>query len=315
MTLLFFKPIFKPRVWGGNRLATQFKRALPKDTPIGESWELVDRNEDQSILLNGPQAGMSLRELLKQSGPEILGPKFKPGQPFPLLIKWLDCRDTLSVQVHPKASVAETLGGQTKTENWYVVDRELDATLYVGLKSGTKPQDLIHAIEKNTVEAQVNTVTTKAGDSFLIESGMVHAIGAGHLILEVQQNSDTTYRLYDWGRVGLNGKPRDLHLKEALQSINYALPPVVQRKQGESPTILAQSDHFRITEYKLNPSDEPLELCSSEGAQLLHLVKGALEDSRSGQKLATGDTALQVYASTTSLKAAEPSTLLVTDQF
>lgn len=315
MTLLFFKPIFKPRVWGGTKLATQFGRALPNDTPIGESWELVDRDEDQSILLNGPQTGISLRELLKQSGPEILGPKFKPGQPFPILIKWLDCRDTLSVQVHPKASVAGILGGQTKTENWYVVDRELDAKLYVGLKSGTQPEELAQAANTTAIESMINAIPTNVGDSFLIKSGMVHAIGAGHLILEIQENSDTTYRLYDWNRLGLDGKPRDLHLKEALQSIDYALPPVAQRKQDESPTILAQSDHFRITEYKLNPSDEPLKLCSSEGAQLLHLVKGALEDIRSRQNLATGDTALQVYASTTSLKAVEPSTLVVTDQF
>lgn len=315
MTLLFFKPIFKPRVWGGTKLATQFGRALPHDTPIGESWELVDRNEDQSILLNGPQAGISLRELLKQSGPKILGPRFKPGQPFPLLIKWLDCRDTLSVQVHPKASVAGILGGQTKTENWYVVDREQDAKLFVGLKSGIQPEELAQAANTTAIESMINAIPTKVGDSFLIKSGMVHAIGSGHLILEIQENSDTTYRLYDWNRLGLDGNPRDLHLKEALQSIDYALPPVAPRKQSEGPTILAQSEHFRITEYKLNPSDEPLELCSSEGAQLLHLVKGALEDIRSGQNLATGDTALQVYASTTSLKAVEPSTLVVTDQF
>ena len=315
MNLLFFKPILKTRVWGGNTLATQFRRALPKDTPIGESWELVDRNEDQSILLNGPQAGISLRELLKQSGKEILGPKFKPGQPFPLLIKWLDCQDTLSVQVHPKASVAGILGGQTKTENWYIVDREQDAKLYVGLKSGIQPEELAQAANTTAIESMINAIPTNVGDSFLIKSGMVHSIGAGHLILEIQENSDTTYRLYDWNRLGLDGNPRDLHLKEALQSIDYGLPPVTPCIHSDGATILAQSEHFRITEYKLNPSEAPLELNSSEGAKLLHLVKGSIEEANSSQKLAIGDTALQVYDKTLSLRSLKPSTLIVTDEF
>tara|TARA_B100001769_G_scaffold274640_1_gene273550 strand:- start:1556 stop:2503 length:948 start_codon:yes stop_codon:yes gene_type:complete len=315
MNLLFFKPILKTRVWGGNALATKFGRVLPKDTPIGESWELVDRDEDQSILVNGPHSGLSLRALLKQFGREILGPSFKPGQPFPLLIKWLDCQDTLSVQVHPKKNKAETPGSQPKTENWYVVDKQKDAKLYVGLKSGVQPEELAQAANTTAIESMINMIPTKVGDSFLIRSGMVHAIGAGHLILEIQENSDTTYRLYDWNRLGLDGNPRDLHLNEALQSIDYDLPAVAPCIESKGATILAKSEHFRITEYKLNPSDAPLELRSSEGAKLLHLVEGSIEDAHSDQKLIIGDTALQVYDKTLSLLAREPSTLIVTDEF
>jgi len=204
--VLQFQPIYQERVWGGRRLQTLLGRELPPGPPIGESWEIVDRPEAQSRVRGGRFGGTTLRELIEHHSAEVMGPAWKASAHFPLLVKWLDCSDRLSLQVHPPASVAQSLGGEPKTENWYVAHSAPGASLFVGLKPGVTRAKFARAVAAGTAEKCVNRVSVASGDSVLVRSGQVHAIDAGNLILEIQQNSDTTYRLYDWGRVGLDGK-------------------------------------------------------------------------------------------------------------
>jgi mannose-6-phosphate isomerase len=221
MELMSFTPLYMERVWGGRGLELKLGRKLPEGKVIGESWELVDREGEQSIVAEGTHKGKTIRELLEGGAADILGPGREGSQPFPILIKWLDCQDRLSLQVHPPAAIAPILGGEPKTENWYIADCDEDASLIVGLKQGVTREQFTQALEDNKVAACVHRFPVKPGDSILVESGRIHAIDAGNLILEIQQNSDTTYRVYDWGRVGLDGAPRQLHLEESLQSIDF----------------------------------------------------------------------------------------------
>src|SRR5579871_6293616 len=217
--VLQFLPLYQERVWGGRRLESFLGRELPGGTPIGEAWEIVDRPEAQSRVAGGKLKGLSLRELVERFAQDLMGPKWPAARPFPLLVKWLDCSDRLSLQVHPPASVAASLGGEPKTENWYVAQSVPGASLFVGLKEGVERPAFAKALAAETAEDCVNKVSVAAGDSILVRSGQIHAIDAGNLILEIQQNSDTTYRLYDWGRVGLDGQPRQLHVEQSLRSI------------------------------------------------------------------------------------------------
>ncbi|MEK9633930.1 MAG: type I phosphomannose isomerase catalytic subunit, partial [Opitutae bacterium] len=205
MMIFKFEPIYKERVWGGTKIRDLFGRETPEGSLIGESWEIVDRKDDNSVLANTSHRGLTLAALLKSDGKSVMGPNWEPGRPFPLLVKWLDCSKRLSLQVHPPGKIAKKLSGEPKTENWYVAEASSDAGLFIGLKKGTSPDDFGQAVEEKTVEALCHRVQSKKGDSILVESGRLHAIDAGNLILEIQQNSDTTYRVYDWGRLGLDG--------------------------------------------------------------------------------------------------------------
>jgi len=217
--VLQFQPIYQERVWGGRRLESYLGRELPSGPPIGESWEIVDRPEAQSVVKGGAYNGTTIRKIMERHGAEVMGPNWPAARPFPILVKWLDCSERLSLQVHPPKSVAASLHGEPKTENWYVAHSTPGASLFVGLKKGVTREVFAKALAGGTAEDCVNRVPVAAGDSILVQSGQVHAIDAGNLILEIQQNSDTTYRLHDWGRVGLDGKPRKLHVEESLASI------------------------------------------------------------------------------------------------
>jgi mannose-6-phosphate isomerase len=221
---LTFTPILKERVWGGARLAA-LGRSLPQKTPIGESWELVDMPDDQSVVSAGPLAGARLGDLVRQRGEELLGPAALDGGSFPALVKTIDAAQTLSVQVHPDAVVAARLGGRPKSEAWVILEAAPGALLYVGLVEGTTRDRYRSAVEQGRIEELLVPLPVKAGDLVPIVPGTVHAIGAGVVLTEVQQPSDTTYRVYDWGRVGLDGRPRALHLEEALRSIHFGTPP------------------------------------------------------------------------------------------
>ena len=224
MEILRFEPIYQERVWGGQTLATAFGRALPAGRAIGESWEIVDRPEAQSIVPDGPYSGHTLRQLIESHGRDVMGPQWPAGRPFPILVKWLDCRERLSLQVHPPADQAPALGGEPKTENWFIAGAAPGAALIVGLRPGVTRAQFERALASGMLETCVNRFPVAAGDSILVRSGTVHAIDAGNLILEIQQNSDTTYRVYDWGRTGLDHQPRPLHLREALASILWDQP-------------------------------------------------------------------------------------------
>ncbi len=208
---LTFKPVYQAYVWGGERIRTEYGR---NETPIpcAESWEIADRPEGMSQVLNGPFADASLNELVTMYGEKLLG-KDRKEKRFPLLIKLIDARAHLSVQVHPSEESSERCGGEPKTEAWFLLE---DGPLYAGFKRPSSKKELLEAIREERAQELLQKIDGKRGDLFFIPGGRIHAIGAGCMIFEVQQNSNTTYRVYDWGR-----KDRTLHLEEACSCIKF----------------------------------------------------------------------------------------------
>jgi len=240
-----FEPIFKERIWGGRKLEQVFGKPLPPDAGIGESWELADLPHDKSRIANGPLTGMTLAEAIERHTTAITGTTdYKP--PFPLLIKLLDATDTLSVQVHPDAEACRRMGkGEPKTECWYIVAAEPGSFIYKGLIKGTTRKTFAAAIADGTCAEYLNKVLVQPGECHFLPAGTPPAIGPGLVIAEVQQPSDTTYRVFDWNRVDpATGKGRPLHLAEALESIHFdaAGDDLSVRKLGR----LVDSQAFRI---------------------------------------------------------------------
>ena len=314
MGVLQFESIYQERVWGGPALADTFGRALPPGRVIGESWEIVDRSEAQSRVRKGTQAGASLRELIETHGADIMGPRWPAGRRFPILVKWLDCRERLSLQVHPPAAQAPALGGEPKTENWFIAKAAPEAALIVGLRPGVERAEFERALDAGVLEGCVNRFAVAAGDSVLVKSGTVHAIDGGNVILEIQQNSDTTYRVYDWGRVGLDGRPRPMHRREALASIlwNQPAPPLV--RAAPVPAVLADCPEFRIRRVPLARGARAA-FSAGEQPRLLHVVSGRVGESNTGAGLSAGDNVLLPYAEGFVFTAADDALLLVTENF
>jgi mannose-6-phosphate isomerase len=220
---IIFQPRFKERVWGGRELERLYAKNLPADKAIGESWEISDRPGDASIVANGPLAGTNLRWLMDNRAAEVLGgAKTAAEGRFPLLCKILDAREKLSLQVHPPASKARELKGEPKTEMWFIAEAAPEASLYVGLKRGVTRAEFEEKIADCSVADCFHRIPVQAGDAMFLPSGRVHAIGDGLVIFEIQQNSDTTYRVFDWNRVGLDGQPRELHVAQSLASIDFS---------------------------------------------------------------------------------------------
>ena len=218
---LKFKPIYKHRIWGGQKLRQFFAKDIPPSEKIGESWELADLPDDKSVIANGELAGQTLNEAISKYPKEITGDENFSG-PFPLLIKFLDVEDVLSIQVHPDQHACRKMGkGQPKTECWYIISAAAGAVIYKGLKKGVTKEQLIEAIEKDSVAELLAKIPVKPGQCHFLPAGTVHSITAGLLIAEIQTPSDTTYRLFDFNRVDDTGKPRQLHIPEALQSIHF----------------------------------------------------------------------------------------------
>jgi mannose-6-phosphate isomerase len=245
-----FTPLPMERVWGG-RAFENLGKTLPAGVSIGELWEIVDRPEARSVVASGCHAGRSLHELWTQERMAVFGPAFAkhPSPVFPLLVKLLDASDTLSVQVHPPLEKAAALGGEPKTEMWYFLESRPGAVIHAGLKRGTTREDFEKALATGRCAECLHTVAVHGGESIFIPSGRLHAIGAGNLIVEIQQNSDTTYRVFDWNRTGLDGKPRDLHVSESLASIDFAdfEPPVT----NAHARVLADCPFFRVEKINL----------------------------------------------------------------
>jgi mannose-6-phosphate isomerase len=248
-------PVFKQRIWGGRRLAEVFGKELPPGQKIGESWEIADLPEGQSRIANGPFAGQTLGEVVRGHSEEILGirdlrrdfvsrasrprsegrtPSAQRGQDgrdtglerFPLLVKFLDAQDVLSVQVHPDPETCRRMGkGDPKTECWYVIQAEPGAVIYKGFKQGVTRERFARAIEDGTAADLLAAVAVQPGECHFIPSGTAHSLGAGLLIAEIQTPSDTTYRVFDWNRVDDSGRPRPLHIAEALESIHFDVTP------------------------------------------------------------------------------------------
>jgi mannose-6-phosphate isomerase len=217
---LTFQPLYMERVWGGRKLQTHFKRELPSVNPIGESWELVDREDAQSVVSEVEFSGVSLHELWVSQRTEIFGDGYDYPR-FPILVKILDACDVLSVQVHPPAHRTIELLDEPKTEFWYFVATDEGAGIYVGLKKGTCKNDFESALASGTVADLLHRIPSREDDFIFIPSGRLHAIDAGNLLFEIQQNSDTTYRVFDWNRLGLDGKPRTLHVEQSLRCIDF----------------------------------------------------------------------------------------------
>jgi mannose-6-phosphate isomerase len=307
---LRFTPIYQERVWGGRGLASSLGRELPEGKVIGESWELVDREEADSPLADG---GGTLGRLRREHTAALMGPDWPAQRPFPILVKWLDCQERLSLQVHPPAAIAAALAGEPKTENWYIAAAAPGAALLAGIAPGTGPDEFRRALEDQRLEALVPRLPAQRGDSLFVRSGQLHAIDAGNLILEIQQNSDTTYRVYDWGRVGLDGKPRQLHVEESLQSIDFsgAQPQLLHPAGAES--VLADCEEFRLRRLEL-AEGEAIGFGAGEEPRILSVVEGRLE-AADGAAAARGDNLLLPYAGCSSWTARAAAVVLVTDRF
>jgi mannose-6-phosphate isomerase len=249
---LTFQPIFKERVWGGRNLERLYGKSLPPGVPVGESWEISDRPGDASVVASGNLAGKDLHWLVEHHCEELLGGTELQGNCFPLLVKILDAQEKLSLQVHPPTRKAAELGGEPKTEMWYIADAAPGAELYVGLKRGVSRSVFEQKVRDGSVADCFHHVPVKPGDAMFLPSGRVHAIGAGLVIFEIQQNSDTTYRVFDWNRVGLDGKPRELHVQQSLESIDFDdfEPALVQSaSSGQGPVArrsLVQDPLFSV---------------------------------------------------------------------
>ena len=276
---LQFTPIYKDYIWGGNKIETTYKRSsCPKI--CAESWEISDHNDGMSVVTNGILSGASLHQLVETMSNELLGPG-KNQKAFPLIVKVIDARQRLSVQVHPDDKTAETLGAEAKTEMWYILSADSGAKLFAGLKENTTEKDFTTALKENNVEHLLNAIPVREGDAIYIPGGTVHAIGEGCLILEVQQNSNTTYRAYDWNRIDKNGHPRELHIKEALQTINWTAenPQLKQlhdmiNTRGNQVQNVISSPYFMISKLKLETREVLKNTC--HGFNILFTAKGLL---------------------------------------
>jgi len=249
-----FQPIFIERMWGGRRLESEFHKKLPPQKRIGESWEIVDRSEAQSVVASGPLGGRTLHELWTQQREEIFGDL--AGTPrFPLLIKILDAQEKLSLQVHPPENIASKLGGEPKSEFWYVAAANPDAEVFVGFREPITRDMFEEKLRNGTVIDYIHRIAVQAGDAIFLPAGRVHAIGAGNLLIEIQQNSDTTYRVFDWNRTDpTTGMKRELHIQQAIQCIDFEdVRPKLIQSQGE---LLIRHSLFEIRKWNLDEARE-----------------------------------------------------------
>lgn len=237
---LLLTPSLHVKVWGGRRLASELDKPLAEDAPYGEAWEL----HDTSIVANGALAGKSLRELIDTYGAALIGESYNPSEGLPLLIKLLDASDWLSVQVHPNDEQARELEGDPrgKTEAWIILAAEPDAKLVIGVQSGISRETMAQAIVDGKLEDYLVYANVQAGDVLYMPANTIHAIGPGILLYEVQQSSDVTYRLYDWNRMGLDGKPREMHIEKGVKVSNVDSLPTVSHPTGE---IMVDGEYFR----------------------------------------------------------------------
>lgn len=222
---LLTQPIFQDYIWGGRRLGNELGKAIPAEGEWAESWEIVDHPQQQSRIVGGPADGKTLTELAQQHSQWLFGDRKLNS--VPLLLKYLDCQRVLSVQVHPEDAYAQKMTPPDlgKTEAWYIVAADPGALLYAGLKSGVSKADLANALASGTVDECLHTIEPKAGDCVFIPAGTVHALGAGLLVAEIQQASNTTFRLFDWNRLGHDGQPRQLHIEQSMEVIDFASGP------------------------------------------------------------------------------------------
>lgn len=248
MALLKLKPSFKDYLWGGQRLVKEYNKDYDGEV-LAESWELSCHADGPSVISNGKYAGKTLKEYIEQEGRNVLGANCDKFEEFPILIKFIDAKDNLSIQVHPDNTYAlKTEGQYGKTEMWYVMDCQKGAFLYYGFCEDISKDELEYRIANDTLTEVLNKIYVQKGDILFIEAGTIHAIGKDILIAEIQQNSNVTYRVYDYGRVGKDGKKRELHVQKALDVTNRAS---MRRSKNFIPHI-AQCEYFTVDKLYLD---------------------------------------------------------------
>lgn len=297
---LVFHPLPMERVWGGSRLREMFGKAFPEARPIGESWEIADRPDAVSVVANGPLAGVSLRELMRDFPAAMVGTAGRPDGRFPWLAKLLDAREDLSLQVHPPASIAAAMQGEPKTEMWYVAAALPGARFLAGLRPGVTREEFVRRSADGTVAGCFHELPVQAGDVLFVPSGRVHALGAGIVIFELQQNSDTTYRVFDFNRLGLDGRPRPLHVAEALRAIDFAdfSPGLVAGRRGRcvpgAQRTLVQDAAFTAQEIHLGAGGRGADGRPPGSPGLVAVVQGTLRLQAGGEtvRLSAGQFAL-----------------------
>ena len=303
---LRFEPIFRRYIWGGKKLGTILQKPIGDET-CAESWEIVDHGEDQSVVLYGDLAGKTLGQLVTNHGADLLGskafeqinsdsvPKQLRGR-FPLLLKFLDASRSLSVQVHPDDEMGATLSPPDlgKTEAWYVMNAEPGAKIYAGLKQGVDAEQFREAIGSGNTESVLHSFEPKSGECVFIKAGTIHAIGEGLLIAEIQQASDTTFRVFDWNRVDKDGNPRDLHVEESLQATNFDLGPVnavvPKPTEHDNVTTIVESSKFVMRRWSL---DQPIAI-EDDQLHIIAVTRGTIqiENDPGNTPLEIGQTAL-----------------------
>ena len=309
----------KDYIWGGNRLREEYGKKLDSDK-IAESWELSCHKDGQSVICGGEFDGKTLSEFIAAKGKSVLGTNCERFEYFPILIKLIDAKDNLSVQVHPSNDYAMRVEGEYgKTEMWYIVDCDEGAELLYGFKHEITKEEFARRIADNTLLEVTNNVPVHKGDVFFIESGTLHAIGKGILIAEIQQNSNTTYRIYDYGRVGTDGKPRQLHVDKAVD-VTVLTPPKYPttavgnplKVEGGVMTLLRSCEYFTVHKLELNGTAR-LEADSSSFDSLL-VLDGEAEISAAGEsvKAKKGDSVF-VTAGTGKYTVSGKGEIIITD--
>ena len=295
---LRFEPVFRQYVWGGRRLGSVLGKPIGPQGPYAESWEVVDHGADQSRVKFGPLQGRTLHELVDEFGDALLGSRRSARRDrFPVLLKFLDADQNLSVQVHPNDEQAARLAPPDagKTEAWYIVHADPGSRIYAGLRSGVDRRAFEDAISSDRVAETLHVVEPSPGDCLFIPAGTVHALGAGLLVAELQQSSDTTYRIYDWGRMGTDGKPRALHIDQALDVIDFDRGPIdpapPRPAGGDGHQRLVQCHAFAWDRWRMQGT---FQVGDGRSFHTLTCIdgKGTILGDPSGRAIARGDTVL-----------------------
>jgi mannose-6-phosphate isomerase len=281
-----FKPIYKEMIWGGNRIETLFGRKIPGGR-IGESWEVSSHRNGTSVVANGYLAGKSINDVIAEYTEKVLGKKFAGEKQFPLIVKIIDANDKLSIQVHPDDEHADKTRGEAgKTEAWFVAHAKKDAQIIYGIKENITKTDFMQAVANNTLDAVINKIPVKPGDMIFVPPGTIHALLEGVVVYEVQQNSDTTYRVYDYGRTGSDGKARELHTEKAIKVINFGQQPNCCIDGGRIACPYFSMEKYVVAGEKTEmTTDQFIIYCVTAGS-------GEIRYHESAEALKTGDTVL-----------------------
>ncbi len=274
MEILFFEPVYKDYIWGGTRLKEYFGKNITTPT-AAESWEVSTNDAGLSKISNSSMNGITLKELFdnKSIRQEVFGTKTVNMEKFPLLIKYIDAKTNLSVQVHPNNEFAKNNENDTgKTEMWYIIDCAKDAKIICGMKENVKQEEVEEIIRNNKIKENLNYVDIKKGDSIYIPSGTIHAILGDTLICEIQQNSNLTYRVYDWDRVGKDGKPRELHIEKAIKVIDVETKPSIIHTKKDESKVIVNSEFFKVE--KVAVMDEYKDYSNKETFYIINIIEG-----------------------------------------